>query len=96
MKRTQLQLTEPVYEALRRRAHGRKTSVAGVVREAIQQYLAVRPQQGPTTGNGKLPPGFSWVGIGASRAESGRPVSVHHDEYLARALSRELRARVRP
>ena len=96
MKRTQLQLAEPVYEALRRRAHGRRTSVAGVVREAIQKYLAVPPDAGPVARGGMKPRGFSWVGIGASRAEPGRPVSRHHDEYLAQVLARDLRGRVRP
>ena len=86
MRRTQLQLDDPVYEALRRRAYDTRTSIAGVVREALKAYLVLRPRHAPRE---KRPepvrrPSF----VGSFRSDDGalRPVSERHDEALALAF----------
>lgn len=91
MKRTQLQLSEPVFDALRRRAQDRGVSIAFVVREAVTRYLrADEPLRSRSRRSSELPPGFSWVGIGrAKRRKPGRPVSVYHDEALAVDVARQ-------
>ncbi|MEK7477115.1 MAG: CopG family transcriptional regulator [Candidatus Coatesbacteria bacterium] len=86
MKRTQLQLDDPVYEALRRRAYDTRTSIAGVVREALKAYLVLPPHPAPR-GNRPVPvrlPSF----VGSFRSDDGalRPVSERHDEALALAF----------
>jgi hypothetical protein len=41
MRRTQISLEEPLYEALRRRAFNRRVSMSQMVRDALAEYLAV-------------------------------------------------------
>jgi hypothetical protein len=82
MKRTQLQLEDPVYDALRRRAHDARTSIAGVVREALKAYLPVRPQ--PAGARKSRRPSF--IGCCCTAQGSLKPVSERHDEALARAF----------
>ena len=79
MKRTQIQLDEATYESLRKRAFERHTSVAALLREAIQQYLT-EPARRPRRASD-----FRFVGAGRSRQTPGRPVSEHHDEALETA-----------
>ena len=42
MRRVQVQLDEAQLAVLRREAEGRRTSVAGVVREAVEAWIAER------------------------------------------------------
>lgn len=76
-RRLQIQLDEPVYDALRRRARERRASMASLVREAVADSLNPQPRDErkrdyPLTG---------LVGIAAGAAlPDGRAVSEHHDE----------------
>ena len=58
MKRTQLQLDEPTYQVLRRRAFEQGVSMAAIIRRAIAKYLGTGPR-GP-----KSPDSFKFVGSG--------------------------------
>ena len=95
MKRTQLQLEEPVYDALRRRAYERRTSIAGVVREALKAYLVLPAQPGP---RGRPVPVRRPSFVGSFRSDDGAlaPVSERHDEALALAFWHGPKAARRP
>jgi len=82
MKRTQLQLDDHVYDALRRRAYESRSSIAGVVREALKAYLALRPRV-VRMPQARRP---SFVGSFRTAQRSPRPVSERHDAALARAF----------
>jgi plasmid stability protein len=88
MKRTQIQLDDAVYEALRRRAFERQTSMAAVVREVLAEALGLG--KGPRRASLA---DFSFVGCGRSAERPERPVSEHHDEALVEALSEKLHRR---
>jgi hypothetical protein len=77
--RTQIQIDDRTYEALRRQAFERSTSLAQLVREALAQYLGEPP-------DAKRPwtlADFPWIGIGKSGLTD---VSDRHDDYLADAF----------
>ena len=72
MVRTQLQLDEPTYSALREVAHKQRKSMSAVAREILHSHLtAEKPLKLRT---------FSFVGAGASGRSD---ISVRHDEALA-------------
>jgi len=73
MVRTQLQLDEATYEALRNIAHRKHTSMSSVAREILQEHLSERNSQRQTRR-------FSFVAAGAS---GHHDTSVRHDEVLA-------------
>ena len=77
MKRTQLQVDEATYEALRAAAFARGVSMAAVVRESLRQYLAV--DRAPAWKLDDL----TFVGAGRSSRAGLEPVSERHDEALA-------------
>jgi hypothetical protein len=77
MKRTQVQLDEATYEALRARAFEQGRSMAAVIRESLHQYFAV----GPATA-WKLED-LTFIGSGRSSKSGLEPVSERHDEALA-------------
>jgi hypothetical protein len=74
MVRTQLQIDEKTYEAIRLRAHLERKSISAVVREILSEALG-RENRGPrgTTS-------FSFIGSGASGPND---ISERHDEALA-------------
>ncbi len=83
MRRTQIQLDDRTYEVLRRRAFERGCSISSYVREVLAYSLG--------TAKGKQKPSikdFSFIGAGRSRQGRLAPVSEHHDEALAEAVSR--------
>ena len=84
MKRTQVQLDEQTYEALRRRAFEKKCSVSALVRQLLADALGTgRPGR-------RLPlKDFSFIGAGRSRRDRFSPVSERHDEALAEVLEKE-------
>ena len=84
MKRTQLQLDDRTYEALRARAYGKRQSVACVVREALQEYLKPELKRTPRVDYTLL----SFIGSCKDRSRKFRPVSERHDEALAEAYKR--------
>ena len=77
MKRTQLQVDEATYEALRAAAFDRGVSMAAVVRESLRQYLAIDTE--PVWNLDDL----TFVGSGRSSRSGLEPVSERHDEALA-------------
>jgi plasmid stability protein len=81
MRRTQVQLDDETYAALRRRAYERGCSLAAVVRELLARALRgdqPRPQL-------RLED-LSFVAIGHSLQDPSAPVSERHDEALAEAV----------
>ena len=83
MRRTQIQLDEPTYQLLRRRAFEQGVSMASLLREAVGQYLAPKQKQWRVED-------FTFIGAGHSDDGDLAPVSERHDEALAEDLYREL------
>ena len=86
MKRTQIQLDERTYEALRRRAFEKGCSISALVRELLARSLGV--------GKAKHRPNikdFTFIGAGRSRQDRLSPVSERHDEALEEALAKKHR-----
>ncbi len=74
MTRTQIQLTEDQYDALKRRARQERLSLSAAIRDAVDLWLRSRDRAGAVE--------RSLAGIG--RFRSGRKhISRHHDEELA-------------
>lgn len=81
MKRTQIQLEEPTFEALRQIAFQKKTSVAAVMREMIGTQVS--PKQ-----KSKLRlEDFTFIGSGRSRGKGAGSIGVRHDEELGEAFA---------
>jgi hypothetical protein len=89
MKRMQLYLPETTYEELRRQAYEERKSIAGVIREALGQYLVggqerARPAEASAerelTAEELQKNPLSQI---ISLYDSDTPdASVHHDDYL--------------
>lgn len=77
MRRTQIQLDERTYEALRRRAYDQKKSMAFVVRALLESALGLAPSRKPSIKD------FPFVGCESSDQANLSPVSERHDEALA-------------
>ena len=77
MKRTQVQLDEPTYELLRKKAFERCASMSAVIRDALEEYL----------GAAATPPrqleDFRFIASGRRRQGKLAPISERHDEALA-------------
>lgn len=80
MKRTQIQLEEEIFDALRERAHATHTSIAEQMRTALRAYAAV-----PEIRSCKKKT-FSFIGAGSSRGRGAGKISERHDEALSRAF----------
>ncbi len=79
MKRTQVQLRERTYQALRHLAYKRGTSISAVVREILDGALGLKESpERPFIRR------FSFIGSGYSEQKGLAPVSERHDEALAR------------
>ena len=75
MTRTQLQIDDDTYEALRLRAYKERKSMSAVVRELLREGLGLEKRSDNLRGVR-----FSFI----SSARSGRgDISVRHDEALA-------------
>lgn len=86
MKRTQILLDEPTYEALRRRAFESGRSLSAVVREILLRSLSR-----PAPRKGRRLADFTFIGSGNSRQGKLAPVSERHDEALEAALAKRPR-----
>ncbi|MHB9035911.1 MAG: FitA-like ribbon-helix-helix domain-containing protein [Armatimonadota bacterium] len=75
MTRTQLQLDDDTYEALRRRAHLERQSMSAVARKLLRESLGMGQNAQEIRGRT-----FSFVSSGAS---GRKDISVRHDEALA-------------
>ena len=76
MKRTQLQLDEATYRVLRARAYEQGTSMAGLIREVLAEYLSPGPVRR------KRIEEFAFIGSGRSSKSNAEPISAKHDEAL--------------
>lgn len=85
MRRTQIQIDDRMYEKLRQRAYARRMSLSAIVRETLAAAFGSEP---PATAG---PARFEFIGAGRSVQRRGHPVSMHHDEALAQAVSRPRR-----
>ena len=84
MRRIQIQLDEPTYAALRRRAFEEKRSLSAIIWRLLADAMeGERPR-----GRRSLKE-LASVGAGHSRQGRLSPVSERHDEALADALERE-------
>ena len=82
MVRTQIQLTRRQYEALKQRAQTRDVSMAELIRESVEHYLAASADR---SADEKRRSAISVAG----RFESGlRDLAERHDDYLDEALSK--------
>ena len=83
MRRTQIQLDDKTYAALRRRAYEQGRSISALARELLAQSLgARRPTRRLTLKD------FPFVGVGSSHQGPESPVSERHDEALVDAILR--------
>ncbi len=82
MKRTQLQLDEATYQLLRRRAYEQGSSLAGLIREILSEYLHAGKSR-----RGRLED-FKFIGSGRAEKSQVEPISERHDEALADDFAR--------
>ena len=87
MKRTQVQLDDATYDLVRRRAFEDRRSMSAVIRETLAAAFAPERRVAVRVSD------LGFVGAGRSRQPPGRPVSEHHDDALAAALSARGRRR---
>ena len=87
MVRTMIQLTEEQMKALKALAKARKTSVAKLVRESVEQYILTAPTELSYEEKRKRALEFiKKIESGEFKAhdiEGKTDVSVNHDKYLA-------------
>ena len=81
MKRTQIQLDDETYAAVRRRAYEEQRSISSVVRDALREKLGTKKGKKRLTLES-----FPFIGAGNTRQGKRAPVSERHDEALAEAL----------
>jgi hypothetical protein len=86
MKRTQIQIDERTYGALRRRAFREGRSISAVVRECLAVSLGLASGRRKTTIKD-----FTFIGAGRSRQEKLSPIPERHDEALVDILLKERR-----
>ena len=83
MKRTQIQLDDATYEAVRHRAFEQGRSMAAVVREALSEAFGAPATKPPRTIED-----FTFVGMGTDpNPPADLPVSVDHDKWYAEAVA---------
>ncbi len=76
MKRIQIQLDEPIYQALKQKAFERGVSMSALLRELLRERL----NPGPMT---RSLNSFNFIGSGCSGQGLLSPISERHDEALA-------------
>ena len=85
MKRTQIQLDEATYEAVRRKAFAQGRSMASVVRETLAESFGTSD----TSRKRKLTiKDFTFIGMGRDPSPPADiPVSEDHDKWYADAIA---------
>ena len=81
MKRTQVQLDEVTYQALKRKAFERGVSMSAFLRELLRERLHPAPVP-------RHLGMFRFIGSGQSEQGGLAPVSERHDEALAEDFAR--------
>ncbi|MBI3013874.1 MAG: hypothetical protein HYY65_02145 [Candidatus Tectomicrobia bacterium] len=84
MKRTQIQLDERTYEALRRQASKKGCSISSLACDLLAQSMGTGKAKRRLTIKD-----FTFIGAGRSRQDRFSPVSERHDEALEEALTKE-------
>ena len=75
MTRTQLQIDDETYEALRAKAFNERRSMSAVARDLLRESLGLaRPERRPVDEE------FTFIGSGSSGLTD---ISERHDDYLA-------------
>lgn len=89
MRRTQIQLDEATYEAVRRQSYEERRSISAVIRDLVARSVGTAARKPVARRLTEFP--F----IGAGRSEQGRlsPVSERHDDALAETASKRRRRR---
>jgi len=82
MTRTQVQLTERQLEALRRDSAATGRSVADLVRQGVDQYLAGRSELGREERIERA------IAVAGKFSSGHRDVSASHDKHLAEAFGK--------
>lgn len=84
LRRTQIQLDDATYEAVRRRAYERGRSMASVVRETLSEAFGTTDR---AQADKKTIDDFTFVGMGVDpHPPDDVPVSIDHDKWLAEAI----------
>ncbi len=81
MKRTQIQLDEGTYEALRRQAYQQGCSISALIRNTLAKSLKARRSKRRLSIKH-----FTFIDAGHSQQGQLAPVSEHHDDALAESL----------
>ena len=84
MRRTQIQVDEPTYEALRHRAFERGISIAALVREILHESLGTKGVKRFRVKD------LHFIGIGSGEPTEYDPISERHDEFLGDELYRDI------
>ena len=85
MKRTQIQLDEATYEAVRRRAYEQGQSMASVVRETLADAFGTSAQSGKRAWTIE---DFTFIGMGRDpNPPADVPVSEDHDKWYAETIA---------
>jgi len=80
MKRTQIQLEEPVWEVLRARSFQERRSIAEIIREMVRTQVSAKR-------NRKLRlEDFTFIGSGRSRGKGAGSIAERHDEEFADSI----------
>jgi ribbon-helix-helix CopG family protein len=89
VKRTQIQLDEATYEAVRQRSYEERRSMSAVIRDLVARSVGTTASKPP----GRPIAKFSFIGAGRSRQGRLSPVSERHDEALADTAAKRRRRR---
>ena len=84
MKRTQIQLDEHTFEALRRRAFQGRQSLAGMVREILRAHVAPQAERMRRDASP-----FSFVASGRSRGKGAGTIAERHDAAFSHAIQKQ-------
>jgi len=82
VRRTQVQLDEATYDAVRRKSFEERRSIAAVIRELVARSVGTAPARSKLRRLAE----FSFIGAGRSKQGRLSPISEKHDEALAQAF----------
>lgn len=77
LKRTQMYLSEDMLEQVRRVADSEHTTIAEIVRNAVDEFLKKKKKKEVNWDNDPL-----WDMVGQAGSSGSSDVSVNHDAYL--------------